>query len=65
MASAEAEIRHVFGFTFSWQAAPPVSGTQAVTRGGKLKIIYAPVRRYDISLSASASLLQRRRVYRL
>ena len=24
MASAEAEIRHVFGFTFSWRAAPPI-----------------------------------------
>ena len=24
VASAEAEIRHVFGFTFSWRAAPPV-----------------------------------------
>ena len=24
MASAEAKIRHVFGFTFSWRAAPPV-----------------------------------------
>ena len=29
--------------------------TQAVTRGGKLKIIYVPVRKYEISLSASAS----------
>ena len=24
MASIDVKIRHVFGFTFSWQAAPPV-----------------------------------------